>query len=116
MADSKTDVTHTLADALQKIESILSDDRNQGHYLTQEEFYQNCSDDPADLPQKIQKLAIELGSCVQSLHPPNFQNKLNIPVDTANILIKWVLNLEVSIMCLMLHQKTCQHVVNFFNS
>jgi hypothetical protein len=100
MAGSKTDVAHTLADALQKIENILSDDRNQGHYLTEEAFYQNGCDDPIDLSMKIQKLTTELGSCVERFDQ-NIDNKINIPVDTVNILIKWLQEFEVSKPCLI---------------
>ena len=102
MADSKTDVAHTLADALQKIENILSDDRNQGHYLTEEALYQNGCDDPVDLPVKIKNLTIELGSCVKRLDPSqNFDNKIIIPVDTVDILVKWLQEFEVSKRCLI---------------
>ena len=102
MADSKTDVAHTLADALQKIENILSDDRNQGHYLTEEALYQNGCDDPVDLPVKIKNLTIELGSCVKRLDPSqNFDNKITIPVDTVEILVKWLQEFEVSKRCLI---------------
>jgi hypothetical protein len=102
MAGSKTDVAHTLADALQKIENILSDDRNQGNYLSEEAFYQNGCDDPADLSVKVQNLTIELGSCVGRLHhSQNFDTKIKVPVDTVNILIKWLQEFAVSRLCLI---------------
>ena len=102
MAGSKTDVAHTLADALQKIENILSDDRNRGHYLTEEAFYQNGCDDPADLSVKIQNLTIELGSCVGRFDPSqNFSDKIKLPVDTVNILIKWLQEFAVSKPCII---------------
>ena len=102
MADAKADVANTLADALQKIENILSDDRSQGYYLTEEAFYQNGSDNPAGLYVKIQNLASELRSCVERLDPAHvFDHKINIPVHTVNILVKWLKEFEVSKICLM---------------
>ena len=100
MADGKADVAHTLADALQKIENILSDDRNQGYYLTEEASYQNGGDDPAGLYVKIQNLASELRSSVERLDPAHVCNhKINIPVRTVNILIQWLEGFEVSKIC-----------------
>lgn len=99
MAD-KTDVAHTLADALKKIENILSEDRNQVHYLTNEAFYQNGHSEPVDLVSKIQNLTIDLASYVQKLDGAQcLGNNVHIPAETVNILAKWLHDLEVSIAC-----------------
>lgn len=96
MADRKTDVAHTLADALQKIENILSDDRNQAHYLAEDILHHNGNDNLDDLPLRIRNYAVELGSCVERLDQ-NFDSKINIPRDTINTLGKWLQQFEVRI-------------------
>ncbi|XP_028397692.1 liprin-beta-2-like [Dendronephthya gigantea] len=93
MADRKTDVAHTLADALQKIENILSDDRNQAHYLAEDILHPNDNDNPDDLTLRIRNYAVELGSCVERLDK-NFDSKINIPRDTINTLAKWLQRFE----------------------
>lgn len=94
MAENGKDAAHTLADALQKIENILSDDRNQKLFLSDENI---CGDDinsPGDLPRKIQSCAHELRTLIEAVDP-SLENQVNIPLDTIAVLLEWLQTFEV---------------------
>lgn len=93
MADSRSDVTHTLADALQKIENILSDDRNHNHFLYQDVFQGDDLNDPGYLPQKISNCACELRASIEAIDP-SLENRIKIPSDTTKVLLKWLQSLR----------------------
>ena len=94
MADSGSDVTHTLADALQKIENILSDGRNHNNFLYQDDVFQGDDlNDPGYLPQKIFNCANELRASIEAIDP-SLENQINIPSDTTKVLLKWLQSLR----------------------
>lgn len=93
MADSGGDVTRTLADALQKIENILSDGRNKNHFLYEDDFQGDDLNDPGYLLQKISNSAYELRASIEAIDP-SLENQINIPSDTTKVLLKWLQSLR----------------------
>lgn len=91
MADGGNDVAHTLADALQKIENILSDDRNQNHFLYEDNF--QGDNDPGYLSQKIHNCAHELRASIEAVDA-SLENQIILPSDTIQVLLKWLQSLR----------------------